>query len=146
MKDENVSVKIKKISNLMKREIEKEIKAEDSLTKNQSHILGFLKHEKNKDIFQKDIEEELSIRRSTATEILNLMEAKGLIIRVKSKDDARLKKLILTEKGISLEAINHSRLEKIENKIKSSLTDEEINTLFHILNKIERKLLEERKR
>ena len=94
-------------------------------------------------LYQKDIEQELSIRRSTATKILNIMEQKGLIIREKSTEDARRKKLILTDKGKQLENKNYCKIEEIENKIKENLTKEEQENLLAILNKIEKTLIKE---
>ena len=70
----------------------------------QSRILGFIYHNSEKrDIFQKDIEEELDIRRSSVTSVLQLMEKNGYIERVSVSKDARLKKIILTEKGIEIQ-------------------------------------------
>lgn len=76
--EENIGKKIKKISNLMKRKIEQEKISPTLLTKNQSFILGYLSHEGKKVICQKDIEQELSIRRSTTSEMLKRMEQKQL--------------------------------------------------------------------
>ena len=46
-----------------------------------------------KDTFQKDIESEFSINRSTTSEMLKLMCKKGMIQRVPVAHDARLKKI-----------------------------------------------------
>lgn len=54
-------------------------------------------------IYQKDIEREFNIRKSTATNILNLMEQKGLIIRRIDDQDTRLKAILLTTKSLELE-------------------------------------------
>ena len=61
-----------------KRKIEQEKISPTLLTKNQSFILGYLRHEGKKVICQKDIEQELSIRRSTTSEMLKRMEQKQL--------------------------------------------------------------------
>ena len=81
----------------------------DDLTMMQSWIIGFLYKKRDQEIFQKDIEAEFSIARSTATGILQLMEKKGYIRRENLPRDARLKRLTLTEKGIMLqESIIHN--------------------------------------
>ena len=72
----------------------------DDLTMMQSWIIGFLYKKRDQEIFQKDIEAEFSIARSTATGILQLMEKKGYIQRENLPRDARLKRLTLTEKEI----------------------------------------------
>ena len=67
-----------------------------------SFALRFFAENADRDIFQKDFEEEFSIRRSTATKILQLMEKNGLIERQKVESDARLKKIVLTNKALDI--------------------------------------------
>ena len=62
-------------------------------------IINFLADNSERDIFQRDIEEEFSVRRSTVSKVLSLMEEKNLIRRKTVSGDARLKKLVLTEHG-----------------------------------------------
>lgn len=142
MSNQDIGKEFKRISNLMKREIDKVLTEENTITKNQGIILRMIKLSK-KEIYQKDIEKELLVRRPTATKMLNLMEQKGLIIRKKSNKDARLKQLILTEKGKELEKKNYYKILEVENKLKSKLTKEELNTLFQLLEKIENILTKE---
>ena len=52
------------------------------------------------DVYQKDVEQEFRIRRSTATVMLQSLEQKGYLVRVASTEDARLKRILLTEKAI----------------------------------------------
>ncbi|MBA1393393.1 MarR family transcriptional regulator [Lactobacillus sp. XV13L] len=54
-------------------------------------------------IYQKDIEREFNIRKSTATNILRLMEQNGLIVRKVDARDSRLKKILLTDRAKELE-------------------------------------------
>ena len=50
------------------------------LTMTQKHVLKFILMESlNRDIFQKDVEEEFQVRRSTATGMLKLMEKNGFM-------------------------------------------------------------------
>ena len=140
MKKEDIGGKIKKINNLMQREIEKEIKKNSNLTKNQSVILDYINSEEEKQIYQKDIEQKLLIRRSTATEILNRMEQKDLIIRKSDPLDSRKKVLTLTATGKKIAIMDIDKIDILENKIRKNLTNEEIKTLLFILDKIEKNL------
>ena len=54
----------------------------EELTMMQSWIIRFLYEHSEEDIYQRDIEAEFSIARSTATGILKLMEKRGYIRRV----------------------------------------------------------------
>ncbi len=84
------------------------------LTGTQMLIIEYLaSFAENKSIFQKDIEHEFNIRKSTATNILRLMEKKGLIYKKVDQSDTRLKAILLTDKAIKLE-------EKITNYFISS--------------------------
>lgn len=136
MEERNIGFELKTLSNLMKRKMENEISLENNVTGNHTYILGFLEHEKDRDIFQKDIEKEFSIRRSTATGILNIMEKRGLIERIPCKEDARQKKIIMTEKGKKIQEESLNKIEKFENALKSCLTQEEIENFLNILDKI----------
>lgn len=91
------------LSNLIRRKIDS-LEGIDGLTPSQNGILHFiLSRYRERDLFQKDVEEEFNLRRPTATEILKLMEKKGLIYREEVPYDARCKKIIATEKGVRLE-------------------------------------------
>ena len=91
----------------------------------------------DKDIFQKDIEDEFSIRRSTATGILQLMEKNDLVRRVPTLTDKRLKKIILTEKSLEINKSFSRVLEKMEKDIEMGLTPDEIAVFFNIMEKIQ---------
>ena len=72
----------------------------DELTIMQKHVLKFVLLESlHRDLYQKDIEEEFQIRKSTVTGILKLMEKHGYIYRESVKKDARLKRIVPTAKA-----------------------------------------------
>lgn len=73
---ESVILKIREVSNLMKRCAKDIIKQNHQYEVTSRHIFiaKYLHKNQHKDIFQKDIEEEFCIRRSTVTSILNFME------------------------------------------------------------------------
>ncbi|KJY65258.1 hypothetical protein JF73_06330 [Lactobacillus helsingborgensis] len=74
------------------------------LTGTQMLIIEYLaSFAQNKSIYQKDIEHEFNIRKSTATNVLRLMENKGLIYKKVDQRDTRLKAILLTDKAIKLE-------------------------------------------
>ena len=79
----------------------------------QKHVLKFILLETiHRDLYQKDIEEEFQIRKPTVTGILQLMEKNGYIYRECAKQDARLKRILPTEKAESLrQPILHSIVE-----------------------------------
>lgn len=98
------------LSHTMKRHNPAEVMENDDLTTMQKHVLKFILLETmHRDLYQKDIEEEFQIRKPTVTGILQLMEKNGYIYRECAKQDARLKRILPTEKAESLrQPILHS--------------------------------------
>ena len=71
-------------------------------------------------------------RRPTATEILKLMERKGLIYREEASYDARCKKIIPTEKGWELEGRVLKDILEMEQFITRDIPKEELDTFIRI--------------
>ena len=88
----------------LRREMEKhsDISILDDVTGTNGHIIMFLSHHQNDDIYQKDLETEFCITRSTVSRVLSLMEQKGFITRNGVESDARLKKICLTPKSLQI--------------------------------------------
>ena len=84
---------------------------DDELTPMQRHILNYILLETlHRDIYQKNLEEEFQVRKSTVSGILKLIEKNGFIYRESVKEDARLKRILPTKKA---EALSPSILEHI---------------------------------
>lgn len=128
------------LANQLKRKIGKE-SAEYGVTSIQGRIIGFVNWQSSKrDIFQKDIEAEFNIRRSSVTSVLKLMEKNELIQRVSVSEDARLKKIILTEKGLEVDKHVHNFIDDLENELKDEFTDEELDMFMDLVNRLSKKI------
>ena len=93
-RSETIGYKIRLLHNQIHKNMEaKRMENEDNLTGMQRWTLGFLKDHSDCEVYQKDIEEAFSISRATASNMLGVMERKGLIKRVAVSHDARLKRL-----------------------------------------------------
>ena len=75
-----VGFEIKTVHNLLKRDFEKLLDHEKfkNITGVQKWVIGYLSEHEGEDVFQRDLEEEFSIRRSTATGILQIDGKKRL--------------------------------------------------------------------
>lgn len=130
------------LSNKIQRAIGKET-APYNITSIQARIIGFIYRESSKrDIFQRDIEEEFDIRRSSVTSVLQLMEKNGYIIRESVCEDARLKKLLLTEKGSEIQKRVHDSINKFERTLRAELSDSEMDTFINLINRLSRIIAE----
>ena len=113
----------------------------DNLTVSQAYVIDFISMAgKDKDIFQKDLEKHFDLKRSSISLMLYNMEKNDLIQRVPVAEDARLKKIILTEEALLLNKNISNAIDSIENKLSDSLTLEEINTFYKVLDKIRNNL------
>lgn len=88
-----------------------------NLSKIQLYILSFLLRNQDKEIFQKDIEKEFGIRRSTITTVLQNMEKSDLLIRTGVESDKRVKKLTLTKKALEFEKHFKEQISLTEKKL-----------------------------
>ena len=90
-------------SRLIRRALDARINAEVSseLSGVRGMVLGDIvrAERQGRDVYQRDIEQWFNIRRSSVTAMLQGMEQDGFITRSAVAKDARLKRLIATEKG-----------------------------------------------
>lgn len=140
----SIGLEVKTLSNLFMRQLSaKGPPSEDIPTGAQGMILRFLVlHQDTRDVFQRDLERAFSIRRPTATGLLQLMEKNGLILRESVPYDARLKRLVLTPKALRLDAEIDQRIRETEALATRGLTPEEIDRFFRLADKIKQNLSE----
>lgn len=133
-----VGFEVKRLDHLMSRCIEAGVKAEgvDEITLMNGWIIRYLYENKENDVFQRDLEKHCSIGRSTVTGIIQLMEKKGLIRREAVEYDARLKKVILTEKGKEGHEKIEEMITKINQQMVEGIAEEELEMFLHVIEKL----------
>ncbi len=131
----HIGKRIHMVSNQIRRRMDSEL-SKFGLTHAQNIILSYLARNSHRDIFQKNIEEEFDIRRSSVSSILSHLEEKGYVSRQSVDYDARLRKLTITEKGLETVMKMHSVVVDFEKNIEKVLSNEEIDTLFTLLDKL----------
>ena len=110
---------------------------DDGLTTMQKHVLKFILLETlHREIYQKDVEEEFQIRKSTATGILQLMEKNGFIYRESSEKDARLKTIVPTKKAEALRAEILENIRVMEKRLTKGISEEEFSMCMYVLWKM----------
>lgn len=99
----------------------------DELTIMQKHVLKFVLLESlHRDLYQKYIEEEFQIRKSTVTGILKLMEKHGYIYRESVKKDARLKRIVPTAKAEEMRPKILEHIQKTEARLIEGIAPEDV--------------------
>lgn len=107
-----------------------------STTPVQGWVVRYLYENRDKDVFQKDLEARFSVRRSTMTSILQLMEKNGLLLREEVEYDKRLKKLILTPLAIEKQEQMKKCIDELEEKLKKNISEEELASFIAVAEKI----------
>lgn len=136
---------IRIISNLMRRRLDSSavMTRSKNITGTGGWLLGYLYANRDRDIYQRDVEKEFSIRRATSSKVITRLEEKGFVRRESVDCDARLKKPVLTEEGIKIQRDVCRELDDFDEKLISVLTEDEQKTLFELLGKIKDSLEKE---
>lgn len=138
-----IGFELKAVNNLIRRNLDVRFAEAglDEVSGMQGPILGFVQGKsRQKDVFQRDVEKEFNIRRSTATVMLQNLEQKGLIIREPVDHDGRLKKIVITPKAEKYQMIIRKQIDIFNEDLEEGLTAGEREEFLRILGKIETNL------
>ncbi|MFB0920687.1 MAG: MarR family transcriptional regulator [Oscillospiraceae bacterium] len=140
MEDIRIGLELRALSNMIKRYFEFSYCRDeiDKITGNNGWIIGFLSRsaKEGKDVYQKDIEDHFNITRSTVSNVLSLMEQKGLIQRLPDSQDARLKKIVLTEKAEGVCGILKEDADRMERMLTDGFTAEELEVMHSYIKRM----------
>lgn len=130
------------LSNLIRRDIEKRSVLHKARPDKgvRGWAIDYFYENRDRDIYQRDFEEKFQIRRSTASNILKLMEQSGYITRESVKADARLKKIVLTEKAVNVHNLIVEDIERREKRMRAGISENELKAFFEITEKLRRNL------
>ncbi len=137
---------IRELGNAMRKKRERDdchMEGGENLTMMQKWVLGYLVHHTDHDIYQKELEDNLNIGKSTLSEILHTMEKDGLVERVSS---GRCKKIVMTEKSAQIDKIITRQIEETEEKLKSGISEEDVEQFICTIRKMIENMKEENER
>ena len=139
-----VGIKIKKVQSLIRKAVHNSetFKSNEDLTNVIGWTIGLISRRNCEGVetYQKDIEAEFKISRSTATGLLQNMEKLGYLYREVSEVDSRLKRIVLTEKSIELNKKVLNTFDQIENQLLTGFSAEEKKQLLEYLKRLENNL------
>ena len=137
-----IGLEVKILGSLIDREIRAKVAVDnlDKMTNMRGHIIGFLRYNSDREIFQRDIEKRFMISGASVSEILKLMEKNGLIERKPVERDGRLKKIVLTDKAIAMHDEVKASIDSVEREIDGLITEEERAEFDRIAMKLIEKL------
>lgn len=101
-------------------------------------VLGYIVQcsELGGDVYQRDIEAKFRIQRSSVTTLLQGMEAAGLIRREPVPEDARLKRLAATEKGLACYKRVDQVIQDFEQELQRNVSEQELAAMLALLQKL----------
>ncbi len=137
-REERIGFEIRRLDHMLARNVQARVKAAglDEVTLMHGWIIRSLYEKRDEDIFQKDIEQHFSIGRSTVTNIIQLMEKKGFVLRESVEHDARLKKVVLTEKGVLSHEMIENLIENLDMSLVEGITDEELSVFYSVVKQL----------
>lgn len=117
----------------------KELRHIEEATGKNTWIIGYIAQREQEGIavYQRDMENQFGITRSTASKVVNRMVKKGLIERQSVPEDARLKKLVLTERSREIHQRMTAEFLDMENTLREGFSEEEMERLRGYLHRMQ---------
>lgn len=142
MKEERMLYQIKSLEKLILRALIKERDNIEELspTPTQMQIIEYILKHKDSEIFQKDLEDILNLRRATVSGVLQTMEKNELIKRVNHSTDARVKRIILNPKAEEMFKEKEKRIEELEHIVIQEIKKEDLEVFSSVLKKMKQNI------
>lgn len=133
-----IGIDIHRLDNRIRRYVQRSVTQYEmeAVSGTNGRIVRFLSEHADRDVYQKDLESEFGITRSTASRVLRLMEQKGLVERQSVPHDARLKKLLLTERSRKLVQQMCQTGTTVDTRLLSGFSPQEVQTLYGFLDRM----------
>ncbi len=135
--ENHVGYLIQQISHLLEQLFNKNLANED-LSVSHARLIYLLY--KNDGMTQSELQQDLLIKPSSITKLIDVLEKKGLVKREASNEDARIKRIYLTNEGKKKEEILCNIKEKTEVNLLITISESEHQDLIRILKSIKQTL------
>ena len=106
------------------------------MTMPQLSTIGCLTFLEGRDVYQRDLEAIFKLRRSTLSSVISTLEKRGYLSRAPVPQDARLRKLVLTEAGQTIGRHVFETFSHLNDLLIAGLTQEELAFFASVLDKI----------
>lgn len=141
MKLDNVLFEIKDLEQSIFRFIYSYFKMDDSYKKpmpTQMQIIVYILKHSDKEIYQKDLENVLNLRRATVSGVLSTMEKYNLITRVVDENDTRTKKIIINPEMKDGFKEYLKDIMKIESILTRNISKEEMDIFIKVVRQMKK--------
>ena len=129
-KKNEVTWALRSLLNQIRRLSEQRMPRDRHITPSQGRVIGYIKHHPDAPVYQRDLEQEFQIRRSTASALLKAMVNNDLIRREPVASDARLKRLVLSARAEEFSDRVEREHAYIESVITQGVSDDAMHAFF----------------
>ncbi len=106
----------------------------DPVVVQRSWIMGYIYHESQvRTVCQKDLEKIFHMPKATLSDMLQVLEKNGLIVRASVENDARQKAIILTDEGKAFHQKVEEQIIEVEKVTKNDVSDEDFAVFSRVL-------------
>ena len=102
----------------------------------QLQIIAYILKHKNEDIYQRDLENVLKLRRATVSGVLKTMEKNGFITRITDKEDTRIKKIILNKNAEEIFEKSEKKLDELEKIVIKDISKTDLKIFSNVIDKM----------
>ena len=143
MNKEKVLYQIKTLDKLILRNYICDNKDKNSdyfVTPTQIQVIEYMIEHDDEEVYQKDLEKALDLRRATLSGVLQTMEKNNLLERDLNSNDARVKKIILKYKARNIFLKHKNKIEELEQIVTEGISNEELNIFKNVIEKMKNNL------
>lgn len=148
-KTDHIGYRMRYFNRCMKRLVDQKNREREEtygMSMTDGWILRYLHEHEGEEVFQKNIETDLHIKKSALTQQLNEMEAHGLITRSISKHDSRYKCITRTEKALEIHQQIMDEIEEHEKLMRKGIDEEDLAVFSRVLDHMIQNISEEPER
>ena len=148
-KSDHIGYRMRYFNQCMKRLVDQKNREREEnygMSMTDGWILRYLHEHEGEEVFQKNIETDLHIKKSALTQQLNEMEAHGLIRRSISKHDSRYKCISRTEKAMEIHQQIMDEIEEHEKLMRKGIDEEDLEVFSRVLDHMIQNISEEPER
>lgn len=109
----------------------------------QLRIIDFLEENKDKTIYQKDLEKQLNVSKAAISGVIKTMEKKGIVERIPVLNDARKNRIILSAKSLQFYQEKIKDMQLLSEELVSGISESELKEFKRIINKMKENLKKE---
>lgn len=110
------------------------------LNMSQMTLLVYLIRHDGEQVCQKDLENELALKKASITGLIDRLTEKGYLSREQAEDDRRKNYIRLTQKALNYKEEIYAKFQELDEMLKKDFTPEEMEMFYQISEKMEKNL------